>query len=592
MNYITPGSITFIPDLDYTATGSIALSSSAVFSVESTFDADFLWGIDGLAAADLESSWGVGSGEYYWYRVEGTCEKISCDNSGVSYNGCKGTFLNTVAARNLSELCDKLKAPSNNPPVVVKIKSIKKYSRPVFRAEGEPECNTLADQDFCQVLECADYCLSESVVDNIFMHMRVVDYIREYSPRGGIVVGGSSELDRRRTYDPAGTSILLSGASSVLLRPFFYPSGSVSLSSKSRFESSRYGFDSGGSVSVRGASRAVSPNWNYTFSGGVAVDAPISVLRNFSSTLQIQMSGSCGLFLRGRFRPSGSVEVYGVIEGVRSPGFDYSSAGGMSLGGFLGLDDGSINFQDLGTILINSALIISAFDLTSDINEIQYSSTLTISDQTINPSCGCGPIGLSLPLSHNLGNSLVLSNFLKSNSIDLGSSVSMAYKSSDKSWRSVQHISGRGRDGVSLEDWSVFFSLTCLTDVWRLSFLARAYNRFQNEDVCTKLILNMPADSICSDNTIATDIRVNINSGELVIAKGKQISVVSPARPVAVRPRGVNVTVDGISNDYVIYYDNLGLFKDSYWSSVPFEIKIDPAISLDMPLMNLNPIFR
>jgi hypothetical protein len=102
----------------------------------------------------------------------------------------------------------------------------------------------------------------------------------------------------------------------------------------------------------------------------------------------------------------------------------------------------------------------------------------------------------------------------------------------------------------------------------------------------------MPADAICSDNKIATDIRVNINSGELVVAKGKQISVVSPARPVAVKTRGVSVTVDGIFNDYVIYYDNLGLFKDSYWGSVPFEIKIDPAIRPDMPTMDLNPIFR
>jgi hypothetical protein len=585
MNYITPGSITFIPDLDYAATGAITLSSSVAFSFESTYDTDFLWGVEGEAAKDLESSWNVGSGEYYWYRVEGTCEKISCDNLGVRYEGCRGTFLNTVAARNLSELCDKLKAPSNNPPVVVKINSIKKYSRPVLRAAGEPECNTLDDQDFCQVLECADYCLSEIVVERIAIQMKVVDYIREHLPQGGLSLGGYSELDRRRIYEPPGSEVSVYGGAVSSFRPCFYPSGSVALSSRVKFALSHYEFPFVGTLAVGGFSRFVSPSWNYRFSGGFEVDAPIDVLRTFSSTLQVEMSGSCVFFVNRRFRSSGSVEVLGVIAGARSPSFNYSPSGSIFL-------EGGIDIQDLGTIIVNSALVASVFDITSDINELEYSSTLTISDQTISPSCGCGPIGLALPLSHNLGNSLILSNFLKSNASTLASSISMAYKSNDKSWRSVQHLSGRGRDGVSLEDWSVFFSLTCLTDIWQLAFLARAYNRLQDEDVCTKLILNMPADAICSDNKIATDIRVNINSGELVVAKGKQISVVSPARPVAVKTRGVSVTVDGIFNDYVIYYDNLGLFKDSYWSSVPFEIKIDPAIRLDMPTMDLNPIFR
>ena len=589
---IIPGSITFIPDLDYTATGSISISSSTDFVADSAYDADFSWTIEGVAAKDLDSSWSVGSGEYYWYRVEGVCEKISCDNNGVKYDGCKGVFLTTVAARSVSELCEKLKAPSNTPSVVTKIKSIKKYSRPVMRAAGEPECNTLSDQDFCQVLECADYCLSESVVDQIVLSMWVVDSIKEYSARGGVFVSGSSELDRLRIYNPEGSEISLYGNSDHFITASFYSSGSMHMSGKSRFAISHRDFISGGSVSLGGAARFVSPRWTYVFSGGIEVDAPIDVLRTFSSTLSVEVSGSSSLFVSGRFVPSGSVEVYGVVERVGSPIFNYSGRGGPSLEGALSSSDGSLNFQDLGTVFIESALVASVFGLASDINDFQYSSTLTISDQTISPACGCGPIGLSLPLSHNLGNSFVLSNFLNSNSLSLDNLISMGYKSVDRSWRSVTHFSGRGKDGVSLEDWSLFFSLACLTDTWRLSFIARAYNRSSDEDISTKLILNMPADAICSDNKIATDIRVYINSGELVISKGKQISAVTPARTVTSRPAGVSVTVDGSSNDYVLYYDNLGLFKNSYWTSVPFEIKIDPAIKYNMPLMNLNPIFR
>jgi hypothetical protein len=55
--------------------------------------------------------------------------------------------------------------------------------------------------------------------------------------------------------------------------------------------------------------------------------------------------------------------------------------------------------------------------------------------------------------------------------------------------------------------------------------------------------------------------------------------------------RSVDCYVNGILNDYVVYYDNLDFFKNSYWSKIPLEITINPAGATQMPTVNLQSIF-
>lgn len=95
--------------------------------------------------------------------MEGKCGKVVCDEFGIQHNKCNSmTFFTTVSARSLAELCDTLASPSLNAPVNLKINSVKRYSRPMFKDQTDPEqCNVLDDFEFCHVPECMDYCEEE-----------------------------------------------------------------------------------------------------------------------------------------------------------------------------------------------------------------------------------------------------------------------------------------------------------------------------------------------------------------------------------------------------------------------------------------------
>lgn len=167
LNLIIPASITQIPDAYYLGTGSILISSqdSPNVSVSAFYDLNASWRIRGSLEVDLNISWNAGEEIYYWYRIEGYCGDASCENTGVEFGECPNmTFLTTLSARNLEELCDTLSRPRVNAPVDLKISSIKKYARPVFRDQiTQGQCNVLNDVEFCQIPECLDYCPEDDV---------------------------------------------------------------------------------------------------------------------------------------------------------------------------------------------------------------------------------------------------------------------------------------------------------------------------------------------------------------------------------------------------------------------------------------------
>lgn len=163
---IIPASITISPNLYHQGSGLISLASSVDtdFSASASYDLFTSWRIMGSLEVDVTTSWNVGAGAWYWYRVEGECGPVECETFGMSYNGCnRMRFVTTVSARNLSELCDTLQNPRTNAPVNLKIATIQKYSRPVFRGSTPAdECNIMQEVEFCHIPECLDYCPEEA----------------------------------------------------------------------------------------------------------------------------------------------------------------------------------------------------------------------------------------------------------------------------------------------------------------------------------------------------------------------------------------------------------------------------------------------
>lgn len=183
-NVIYPASITLVQSLDFNfvASGSVVLSGSADVQNSVSYSLASSWRIDGFSEKTLLSSWSVGEGEYYWYRVETICAPATCDEIGLNYD-CEMTTVNVVPARNLQGVCDALKSPRINAPVNGRVISIKKYSRPVAKANITlDQCNELIEQDYCHIPECLDYCVDESVVVYSGLDMEVLDFVGPHTP--------------------------------------------------------------------------------------------------------------------------------------------------------------------------------------------------------------------------------------------------------------------------------------------------------------------------------------------------------------------------------------------------------------------------
>jgi hypothetical protein len=178
---VIPASITIIPNLYHNASGSVEVSSPAVNpSTTAFFSFETSWNVRGDLEVDLRTSWNIGEGAYYWYRVESECGEVTCDEFGVERRECnRMTIVTTVSARSVSELCETLADPRTNAPLVARISSIRRYGRPMFRDQIRPDqCNTLEEVEFCHIPECLDYCV-DPVPGAAFVGSLEVDEIEE-----------------------------------------------------------------------------------------------------------------------------------------------------------------------------------------------------------------------------------------------------------------------------------------------------------------------------------------------------------------------------------------------------------------------------
>jgi hypothetical protein len=227
---VIPASITTVPNLYYNASGSVELSSPSVDpSTTAFFSFDTSWNVRGDLVVDLDTSWNVGEGAYYWYRVESECGEVVCDEFGVERRECnRMTVINTVSARSVAELCEILANPRTNAPLVARIASIRRYGRPMFRDQIRPDqCNTLDEVEFCHIPECLDYCVdpvpAPAFLESLEVDEEYVDGVEMVPDTDLISVCG---CDRSSASMPLGHSL---GRSSEFSR--FVRSGGLSFPS-------------------------------------------------------------------------------------------------------------------------------------------------------------------------------------------------------------------------------------------------------------------------------------------------------------------------------------------------------------------------
>jgi hypothetical protein len=407
---------------------------------------------------------------------------------------------------------------------------------------------------------------------------------------GSIFVLGSAEFSNYKEYVPGieSQSWHISGSAPMYLKLLQDSSGSIDFSSDLEFNSSNYQYNAEGSIGLVGFSRNISSNKNYTNSLSLNLSGSANFCLNFYGTGGVQISFGSSLFLRQRFSPAGTFSLGGTLQESISPSRDYRPSLKLKATG-----SSYLSFSDLGIISTNISLASSVFDLKFEAKELEYKSELTIANALVEPPCGCGPLGLSILLTHNIQNSTVLSKFLTSNGLSISNQTNLRYKTQDNSWRSIQHFRGRSKDGFTFEDWTVFLTFQCQSelDAWRFSFVVKSANASIKEYLYTKLILDIPANLICSDGDVTTNIKTFIGSKKSQVTQGKEIYVVSPSHPTIKPSERTTTIVDGAFNDYSLYYDDIGLFKNSYWLYTPLEFNINPLNRAEMPTIDLQSIF-
>lgn len=575
---------------DYEGSGSVYVSSGAEIGLVPHFEMEFPWQVEGFFQAEFTSSWNAGSSEMYWYRVEGECGVPTCDANGINYDDCLRTFFTLVAARSLSELCETLKAPSYTPAVNWKLKSIARYTRPALRENiVAGECNELEEQEFCQIVECLDYCV-DGASSTAFWTVSVTEDVAIREMKGSISVSGTADTFplRRKAYIPSDSMLEFGGSFDASFSLSHISSSNLVVSGSA--ELSRYLLEHlVGELHLSGYARTLSPSRSYSMSGGIDLSGSSKTPASVFSVVDIVVSGSSDfesnsthIYSGSLFHfSSGSLNVGGSAERV-SGRHEHVSSGVLNL-------IGEAYSNGLGLIEEEYLFETNVVSIAAEYPALPEVNTLTIDTASVTVSCGCGLLGQVLYATHNLSSSKVFGKFLTRNGLYLPYNSFMRYKSRDKSWRCVEHYSGFSSDGFTKEEWSLFLTLLCTDQTWLFTFNAQVKNRFTGKNFQTKFVLDIPASLICSDNNIATVIRADINTF-VPSSKGVEILVVQSDRATTpyISPNKVEISVDGTYSDFVTYYDELGLFGDSYWQDSPFEIRINQTNRMNMQRSDLT----
>jgi hypothetical protein len=141
--------------------------------------------------------WSVGdSSNLYWYLIEG--EGMPIGGAGTSYDkDSKPTcnwqcqkMLQVVAAKNLCDLCTRLKGNYLTPPVKTRILSIKRYTRPVYKVPGSEDVpNELIEEDMSSCPECMSFMVESPPLIKMDLDMKVI-----HSAKASAHLSSSSSL--------------------------------------------------------------------------------------------------------------------------------------------------------------------------------------------------------------------------------------------------------------------------------------------------------------------------------------------------------------------------------------------------------------
>lgn len=400
-----------------------------------------------------------------------------------------------------------------------------------------------------------------------------------YEASGGFSLGGDGEIALAFSWMPVG-GLDLGGNSDAEITVAHYEyegEGGLSLGGEAVNLPGYYAYEATGGLNLSGLAIKKSTSWNWTPEGGLSLGGEAEAVK-----LPEPHTGSGGFALGGsgdpvlilRHMPIGGLTLGGEADPVSSPGWTWTGNGGLSIGG-----SSDVVSSDKGLFVVYMGMEISLPLLESEINNdlIDFEDTVSIDEETITTSCGCGSNEQVISLQHNLDNSKVFSDFLRRNNFKFPDPLSLKFRKAEDGWISNTTLRGIGFDGVSYETWKLFFEWTCATEVsgqdldvyvWRFSMLVRRRIESTNEDFDTRLLYSFPRDSVCGSNSTFFDFNFEVDLDSKL------------ALP------DVNTFV--YTN---IFYDEIGLFKGSTWANTNFLLGVTEVdVETNVNLVNFEPI--
>ncbi len=310
------------------------------------------WKINAEINKDFEFRWDIGDQPLRYYQVEGECQyPPTCDITGYEIQdpvcGSGMKYIQVIAARDLSDLCNKIAEQSLNYALKWPIVRIKRFSRPVFLDDVQAEedlgvdhsCNISEYVEFCHIPECLNYCIDQNEIVSSGVSVFIQDTFFQYQGSGVLLLEGYSQPDTNRKVVGSG-EIVLGGESTVLSSHYNYQSsGEMILSGDNYLISNRWSSLASGSLELEGNSYVVSSSWNYTPVGSLYLDGSVA-LRNrhsyFPSYGLFTLGGTSGLSNSYKYYPDSGFIFYGVAN-IASSSHHYESSGQLTLSGNYGL---------------------------------------------------------------------------------------------------------------------------------------------------------------------------------------------------------------------------------------------------------------
>jgi hypothetical protein len=394
------------------------------------------------------------------------------------------------------------------------------------------------------------------VAGTIDMHASDYQY-RE--PVGGIGLGGSALGGMRATYKvktigkgsvgPEFSSINMGGQYAKNLH-YNDVSGGVEIGGDATSKSSYWAAEGEGEVVTGGSARIRSSNFHWQTEGDITLES-LNTMRasySYNTVGGVAIGGDYTNLKRLGAVSSGGVTTSGNAF-VRSSAFFWSGTFGVSTSG-----EAEYRFSDFGTIetfigfntTAENMLVLFGTDSDNVAAIAAPTQTLT--------KCQCSGMPLTIPFNHNMFLNNKLAQFLKRNNIQVPTTGGLLYNRTNDSWQSNQHYRGFSPNNITKELWNIIYELQCTNliggqvigeNVWKLSTLIVLKDLVTLEEYDTRIVVGFLPDKVCkADEPFRANITVDTIQG---------FAVIDP-----------NATVY-----QTLVYDDIGLFKNSYWIDNP-----------------------